>query len=142
MMLACGIGLVTVSGHFDCKCKPRQSDRNPPSRRRIWPSLYQIDAFTDRPFAGNPAAVVPLDSWIDVARMQAIASENNLSETFLVPSSAPDSDFDIRWFTPTDEAQPGGDLGLGFVLFAERGWQTDVIRFFIGKRMLAASAPG
>ena len=103
--------------------------------------LYQIDAFTDRPFAGNPAAVVPLDSWIDVARMQAIASENNLSETaFLVPSSAPDSDFDIRWFTPTDEASLCGHatLASAFVLFAERGWQTDVIRFSSASGMLAA----
>ena len=48
--------------------------------------LYQIDAFADRPFAGNPAAVLPLDAWLPEERMQAIAAENNLSETvFFVP---------------------------------------------------------
>ena len=76
-------------------------------------ALYQIDAFTDRVFGGNPAAVIPLDKWIDDELMQKLALENNLSETvFFVPSkkvSASDStedtfdndaDFDIRWFTP------------------------------------------
>ena len=43
--------------------------------------LYQVDAFTDRLYAGNPAAVVPLESWLDAETMQAIGAENNLSET-------------------------------------------------------------
>jgi PhzF family phenazine biosynthesis protein len=63
--------------------------------------LYQIDAFTSRPFGGNPAAVCPLDGWLDDATMQAIATENNLSETaFFVPSG---DDFELRWFTPVAE---------------------------------------
>ena len=62
-------------------------------------ALYQIDAFTDRLFGGNPAAVVPLEDWLSDAQMQAIASENNLSETaFFVPEG---EDYRIRWFTPT-----------------------------------------
>jgi PhzF family phenazine biosynthesis protein len=64
--------------------------------------LYQIDAFTDRLFGGNPAAVVPLAVWLPDARMQAIASENNLSETaFFVREG---DGYRIRWFTPTREA--------------------------------------
>ena len=68
--------------------------------------LYQVDAFTDRPFAGNPAAVVPLVSWLDTAVMQAIALENNLSETvFFIPlRDDPDYDFHIRWSTLKPEA--------------------------------------
>ena len=63
--------------------------------------LFQVDAFASRPFAGNPAAVVPLERWLDDRTLQAIASENNLSETaFLVPRGR---DYDIRWMTPTDE---------------------------------------
>lgn len=58
---------------------------------------YQVDAFAARVFEGNPAAVVPLDAWPDDGVLQAIAEENNLSETaFFVPSS---SGFHLRWFT-------------------------------------------
>ncbi|MEM7699578.1 MAG: PhzF family phenazine biosynthesis protein, partial [Verrucomicrobiota bacterium] len=57
--------------------------------------LYQIDAFTSQLFAGNPAAVVPLESWIDRDLMQAIAMENQLSETaFFVPAG---DCFELRW---------------------------------------------
>ena len=60
--------------------------------------LYQVDAFADGPFQGNPAAVVPLKSWIEPALMQAIAAENNLAETaFFVPEG---EGFGLRWFTP------------------------------------------
>ncbi|HEY0627793.1 MAG TPA: PhzF family phenazine biosynthesis protein [Sphingomicrobium sp.] len=66
--------------------------------------FFQVDAFAERPFAGNPAAVMPLDHWLDDAVMQAIASENNLSETaFTVPSERDDADYDLRWFTPATE---------------------------------------
>jgi len=66
--------------------------------------LFQVDAFAERPFTGNPAAVMPLDHWLDDAVMQAIAAENNLSETaFTVPSERDDADYDLRWFTPTTE---------------------------------------
>ena len=65
-------------------------------------NVYQVAAFTSEAFGGNPAAVVPLDAWLDDALMQKIAAENNLSETaFFVPAG--DSEWQIRWFTPTVE---------------------------------------
>jgi PhzF family phenazine biosynthesis protein len=71
--------------------------------------FFQVDAFADRPLTGNPAAVMPLDKWLDDAVMQAIATENNLSETaFTVPNDAGDVDFDVRWFTPTAEVEMCG----------------------------------
>ncbi len=67
--------------------------------------LFQLDAFTDRPFGGNPAAVCPLPAPIDGGLMQQIALENNLSETaFLVPlPDHAEADFHLRWFTPAVE---------------------------------------
>ena len=66
--------------------------------------FFQVDAFADRPLTGNPAAVMPLDRWLDDELLQAIAAENNLSETaFTIPSEGGDADFDLRWFTPTHE---------------------------------------
>lgn len=66
--------------------------------------FFQVDAFADRAFAGNPAAVMPLDQWLDDAVLQAIAAENNLSETaFYIPDGDGDADFELRWFTPTTE---------------------------------------
>src|SRR5688572_15019571 len=72
--------------------------------------LYQLDAFTDRLFAGNPAAVCPLPRWLPDATMQAIAAENNLSETaFLVAEGV---DFGLRWFTPEVEVDLCGHATL------------------------------
>jgi PhzF family phenazine biosynthesis protein len=72
--------------------------------------LYQIDAFTGRVFAGNPAAVCPLEAWLPDRVMQAIALENNLSETaFLVPENG---DYAIRWFTPAVEVRLCGHATL------------------------------
>lgn len=66
--------------------------------------IVQIDAFADRPFTGNPAAVMPLDAWLDDAVLQAIAQENNLSETaFLVKDATGAADYELRWFTPAAE---------------------------------------
>ena len=83
-------------------------------------TLYQIDAFTDKLFGGNPAAVIPLDEWPDTELMQKIALENNLSETvFFVPSSDEAFDFEIRWFTPEVEINLCGHatLAAAYVLF-------------------------
>ena len=64
----------------------------------------QVDAFADRAFAGNPAAVMPLDTWPDDATLQAIAAENNLAETaFYLPDASGEADHELRWFTPTTE---------------------------------------
>jgi PhzF family phenazine biosynthesis protein len=72
--------------------------------------LYQIDAFASKVFAGNPAAVCPLSGWLEDALMQAIASENNLSETaFFVPL---DQGYHIRWFTPAAEVDLCGHATL------------------------------
>ncbi|GHH72903.1 putative isomerase [Streptosporangium violaceochromogenes] len=73
--------------------------------------LYQVDAFTDRVFWGNPAAVCPLDDWLPDAVMQAIALENNLPETAFI---VPDGDaYDLRWFTPATEVELCGHATLG-----------------------------
>jgi PhzF family phenazine biosynthesis protein len=81
--------------------------------------LYHVDAFTSRSFRGNPAAVVPLARWLPDPTMQAIAAENNLSETaFFVPSGR---HFELRWFTPAIEVELCGHatLASAFVLFTE-----------------------
>jgi PhzF family phenazine biosynthesis protein len=71
--------------------------------------FFQVDAFAETPLTGNPAAVMPLDKWLADDVMQAIAAENNLSETaFTVPSESGDGDFDLRWFTPTSEVDMCG----------------------------------
>ena len=72
--------------------------------------IFQIDAFTSKAFGGNPAAVCPLESWLDDGLMQAIAMENNLSETaFFVPL---DQGYHIRWFTPAAEVDLCGHATL------------------------------
>ena len=89
-------------------------------------TFVQVDAFADRPFSGNPAAVIPLDQWLPDELMQAIAMENNLSETaFTVPASG-DADYELRWFTPTTEVALCGHatLASGHVLI-----ERDEIRF-------------
>lgn len=84
-------------------------------------SLYQIDAFTRKRFGGNPAAVCPLDAWLPDDVMQAIAAENNLSETaFFVPQQG---GYALRWFTPMVEVDLCGHatLASAFVVFRELG---------------------
>ena len=81
--------------------------------------IYQIDAFTSKVFGGNPAAVCPLDRWLDDATLQAIAAENNLAETaFFVPQG---DGYALRWFTPTIEVDLCGHatLASAFVIFEE-----------------------
>lgn len=91
-------------------------------------SLYQLDAFTDRLFAGNPAAVIPLEQWLPDELMQQIAAENNLAETaFYVPT---ENGFHIRWFTPTTEVDLCGHatLATAYVIFEVQGYESkDVI---------------
>ena len=91
--------------------------------------IFQVDAFSDRPFAGNPAAVVPLDSWLTDEVMLAIAAENNLAETaFFVKN---EGGFDLKWFTPTVEMDLCGHatLATGFLLWKELGYSGDEIKF-------------
>jgi len=90
---------------------------------------FQIDAFATRVFEGNPAAVVPLDRWLPDATMQAIAAENNLSETaFFVPAGEA---FHLRWFSPVGEIDLCGHatLASAYVLFELLGHAGRAIAF-------------
>lgn len=92
--------------------------------------LYQVDAFTDEVFSGNPAAVVPLDSWLSDDEMQKISAENNLSETaYFVRES--DGTFSIRWFTPKTEVEICGHatLASAHVLFEHLDFDGDKVVF-------------
>jgi PhzF family phenazine biosynthesis protein len=91
--------------------------------------IFQIDAFTDKVFGGNPAAVIPLSHWLDDETLQHIATENNLSETaFFVKKQ---DVFELRWFTPVAEVNLCGHatLAAAFVLFEELKHPEDSIRF-------------
>ena len=105
-------------------------------------TLYQIDAFADKIFSGNPAAVIPLDAWIDDKLMQQIAEENNLAETvFFVPKA---DGFHIRWFTPELEIDLCGHatLAAAFVLFEMLGYQKDTINFYSQSGLLKVARDG
>ncbi|MEO0472020.1 MAG: PhzF family phenazine biosynthesis protein [Bacteroidota bacterium] len=92
--------------------------------------IYQIDAFTNRTFGGNPAAICPLDHWLDDAVLQQIAIENNLAETaFFV--QLPNGQYHLRWFTPEFEMDLCGHatLAAAFVLFEEMNFPGPFITF-------------
>lgn len=91
--------------------------------------IYQIDAFTDSVFAGNPAAVVPLESWLPDATLLSIAAENNLAETaFFVPQG---DGYELRWFTPTVEMDLCGHatLASAFAIATILEWGSNRITF-------------
>ena len=90
--------------------------------------IYQVDAFTNERFKGNPAAVCPLDSWLPDAVMQNIAAENNLAETAFVVAEG--NEYEIRWFTPTVEVDLCGHatLASAYVLFNELNFPSLNIR--------------
>lgn len=104
-------------------------------------TLYQLDAFTNKLFQGNPAAIIPLEKWLDTDLMQKIAMENNLSETaFFVPAGRNSSsegggrdgaDFDLRWFTPGIEINLCGHatLASAWIIFNKLGFEQDQIHF-------------
>ena len=105
-------------------------------------AYYEVSAFTSQPFGGNPAGVCPLDSWPPDAILQGIAANNNLAETaFFVPR---DTDFDLRWFTPTTEVDLCGHatLAAAYVLFTERGWPAESIHFHSRSGILTVSLSG
>lgn len=105
--------------------------------------IFQIDAFTNTLFGGNPAAVMPLQRWLPDSLLQAIAGENNLSETaFLVATpEIDDADFHIRWFTPTAEVPLCGHATLtsAWVVFSKLGWPHDIVRFQSKSGLLAVA---
>ncbi len=104
-------------------------------------SIYQVDAFTNQLFGGNPAAIVPLPAWLDKAQMQSIAAENNLAETaFFVPLDDGKADFELRWFTPTVEVDLCGHatLATAWLLFNELGLGKDIVQFATRSGVLTA----
>ncbi|MBH2003105.1 MAG: PhzF family phenazine biosynthesis protein [Sphingobacteriia bacterium] len=91
--------------------------------------IYQVDAFAEQLFSGNPAAVCPLDHWLEDDLLQKIAMENNLAETaYFVPAG---DQFQLRWFTPTTEVDLCGHatLASAYVLFHQLGYGKKVINF-------------
>ncbi len=91
--------------------------------------IYQVDAFADKLFAGNPAAVCPLGSWLPDTTLQNIAMENNLAETAFYVNEP--SGHRIRWFTPAIEVDLCGHatLAAAFVLFNQEGYKGNMITF-------------
>jgi PhzF family phenazine biosynthesis protein len=91
--------------------------------------VYIANAFSDKKFGGNPAAVVPLNEWLSENLMQQIAAQNNLSETaYIVPQ---EDDYGIRWFTPTTEVDLCGHatLASSHVLFEHLGYHREQLIF-------------
>lgn len=91
--------------------------------------IFQIDAFSERPFAGNPAAVCPLEAWPDDATLQAIAAENNLSETAFLVSEG--DGYRLRWFTPALEVSLCGHatLASGYYVLTMLDRQRESVAF-------------
>ena len=91
--------------------------------------IYQIDAFTDKVYGGNPAAVCPLEEWLPDATMQSIAAENNLSETAFFVTK--DEHFELRWFTPFNEVDLCGHatLASAFVILNFLNQTLDEVKF-------------
>jgi PhzF family phenazine biosynthesis protein len=104
--------------------------------------LFQVDAFASRVFAGNPAAVVPLDDWLPDATLQSIAAENNLSETAFLVGAA--GDYHIRWMTPEDEVDLCGHatLASAWVVFNELEKGRTEVRFRSQSGPLRVSTEG
>jgi PhzF family phenazine biosynthesis protein len=91
--------------------------------------VTRVDAFADRPFTGNPAAVMPLEEWLSDEVLQAMAAENNLAETaFLVPDESGEADYELRWFTPAIEVALCGHatLASGHVLLSAAQWRNEM----------------
>lgn len=91
--------------------------------------IYQVDAFAEEPFEGNPAAVCPLSDWLDDSLLRDIAVENNLSETaFFVER---EGGYELRWFTPENEVDLCGHatLATAYVIFEELDYEKDVLKF-------------
>jgi predicted PhzF superfamily epimerase YddE/YHI9 len=91
--------------------------------------LFHVDAFTATPFAGNPAAVCPLESWLDDATLRSVAAENNLSETAYLVRRA--DDYELRWFTPQCEVKLCGHatLAAAFVVLNHLQQERDLVKF-------------
>ncbi|MBY6127288.1 PhzF family phenazine biosynthesis protein [Qipengyuania aquimaris] len=92
---------------------------------------WHVDAFASRPFEGNQAAVMPLERWLPDDVLQAIGEENNFAETaFVVPDASGEADWELRWFTPTEEVRLCGHatLASGHVLLTRDGGDRVTLR--------------
>jgi len=106
---------------------------------------YVVDAFADAAFTGNPAGVCPLSAWPADATLQAVAAENNLSETaFFVPARGGEADYELRWFTPTTEVDLCGHatLASGYVLAGICGVTKSPVRFASRSGVLGVARDG
>ncbi|MGH1372049.1 MAG: PhzF family phenazine biosynthesis protein [Cellvibrionaceae bacterium] len=106
--------------------------------------IYQIDAFTQKRFGGNPAAVVPLQSWLSDEQMLNIAAENNLAETaFIVPAKT-GADFELKWFTPEVEIDLCGHatLAAAFTLFEHLNFVGEQVSFSTRSGILKVAKDG
>ena len=106
--------------------------------------IYQIDAFTDRVFGGNPAAVCPLEEWLSDEVMQAIALENNLSETAFFVARNGGGEYDLRWFTPATEVDLCGHATLASAHLVLHSLAPDLesVRFHTASGPLEVSRDG
>src|SRR5882757_11395029 len=92
--------------------------------------MWQVDAFASKPLEGNPAAIVPLESWLEAKTMQAIAAENNVAETaFFVKTGT--GTYDLRWFAPSREVDLCGHatLASAWILFNKTDTGLNQVRF-------------
>jgi PhzF family phenazine biosynthesis protein len=107
--------------------------------------IFVLDAFADKLFGGNPAAVCPLEEWLPDEMLQAIAAENNLSETaFFVPTQEQGADYRLRWFTPTMEVALCGHatLASGHVLLNTLGLGRSRVVFLTRSGLLSVERDG
>jgi PhzF family phenazine biosynthesis protein len=107
--------------------------------------IFVLDAFADKLFGGNPAAVCPLEEWLPDEMLQAIAAENNLSETaFFVPTTEQGADYRLRWFTPTLEVSLCGHatLASGHVLLNTLGLGRPRVVFLTRSGLLTVERDG
>jgi len=104
--------------------------------------MYQVDAFASRLFAGNPAAICPLEQWLSDDQMQSIAAENNLSETaFFVKNG---DGYNLRWFTPQVEVDLCGHatLASAYIIFTQLNPSADSVRFHTKSGALVVKRDG
>ena len=92
--------------------------------------MWQVDAFARKPLEGNPAAIVPLESWLDADLMQAIAAENNVAETAFFVKTGPGA-YDLRWFAPSREVDLCGHatLASAWIVFNKLDTGLKEVRF-------------
>ena len=106
---------------------------------------FQVDAFADGVFSGNPAGVVPLEAWPQDLLLQSMAGEHNLSETaFFAPDATGRADFVLRWMTPVSEVELCGHatLSAAHVLWQHLGWSREAVVFSSKSGPLAVRRDG